>query len=259
MSKFGTLEQFIELDDGRKVQRICALRSFGNVKAGTIGGYVEHADNLSQEGTCWIADGAMALGWSLVSKDAQLRDRAMLDQHAVITDHAIVEDNALLSGTVIACDHAVIGRRTYAIDGVVFRDRCVVKCHCRHTNSGKTRVANFRDAAIVKGDATLEGWISMCGNSVADEHTKLRQTVWMRGNAYAGGYSVLGGNTTLTDDAMASGFVNITGRSKLGGRAVATDHAMIRKAILLCNTYIGGTAVVVNERLSGDIRRTVSR
>ena len=254
MSKFGTLDQEIELPDGRKVQRIYALRSFGNVKAGTIGGFVEHAENLSQEDTCWIADGAMALGWSLVNKDAQLRGRAMLDQHAVITDQAIVEENALLSGTAIACDHAVIGGRTYAIDGVMFRDRCVVKCHCRYTNSGITRIPNFRDGAIVKGDASLEGWVSMSGNSIADEHARLRQTVRLNGNAYVGGHSVLGGQTTVSDNAMVLAFANISGWSKMGGRAVATDHSVIRKATLLCNAYVGGAAVIENETLSGDIR-----
>ncbi|MCL2623487.1 MAG: hypothetical protein FWD31_07465 [Planctomycetaceae bacterium] len=257
--KFDTLNQYYEMPDGRKVQRIYALRSFGNVKAGTIGGFVEHEWNLSQEGDCWIADDAIALGWSLVDRNAQLRGRAKIDAFAVATDSAIVEDDAILSGTVVACNQAVVGGHTYAIDGVMFRDRCFVKCRCRYTNSGKTRLPNFRDSAIVRGDASLEGWISMSGNSVVDDHAQLRQTVRMYDNSYAGGYSILGGSTSMRDDTKAIGFANISGRSKLGGRAVVADHSVVRKTILLCNAYVGGFAVVFNEKLSGDMRRTVSR
>lgn len=39
--------------------RIKALRSFSDVRRGDIGGYVTSADNLSQEGICWIYSDAM--------------------------------------------------------------------------------------------------------------------------------------------------------------------------------------------------------
>ena len=39
---------------GRKLFRIKALISFGNVTAGDLGGYVEKEENLSQDGNCWV-------------------------------------------------------------------------------------------------------------------------------------------------------------------------------------------------------------
>jgi hypothetical protein len=36
--------------NGKKIKQIKALRSFGNVKNGQFGGYVESEDNLSHEG-----------------------------------------------------------------------------------------------------------------------------------------------------------------------------------------------------------------
>ncbi len=51
-------DQSIELASGT-AYRIKALKSFGNVKKGEIGGYVESEDNLSQEGDCWISDNAI--------------------------------------------------------------------------------------------------------------------------------------------------------------------------------------------------------
>ena len=41
---------------GRTLHRIHALKSFGNVKKGDLGGWVESEENLSQEGECWIYD-----------------------------------------------------------------------------------------------------------------------------------------------------------------------------------------------------------
>lgn len=43
---------------GRKLYRIKALKSFGNVKAGDIGGYIENESNLSQTGNAWVYDEA---------------------------------------------------------------------------------------------------------------------------------------------------------------------------------------------------------
>ena len=43
---------------GTTLYRIRALKDFGNVKAGDLGGFVGSERNLRQEGTCWIADEA---------------------------------------------------------------------------------------------------------------------------------------------------------------------------------------------------------
>ena len=39
--------------------RIRALRDFGDVKAGDLGGFVENETNLSHRGDCWIANNAL--------------------------------------------------------------------------------------------------------------------------------------------------------------------------------------------------------
>ena len=43
---------------GRKLFRIKALVSFGNVKIGDLGGYIEKEENLSQEGNAWVSGNA---------------------------------------------------------------------------------------------------------------------------------------------------------------------------------------------------------
>ena len=43
---------------GRRLFRIKALVSFGNVSAGDIGGYIEKEENLSQSDNAWVYDNA---------------------------------------------------------------------------------------------------------------------------------------------------------------------------------------------------------
>ena len=54
---------------GRKLFRIKALVSFGNVEKGEIGGYVEKEKNLSHDGDAWVSGDAEVSGdanWAMV-------------------------------------------------------------------------------------------------------------------------------------------------------------------------------------------------
>lgn len=50
--------------------RIRALRDFGDVKKGELGGFVSGEHNLAHEGTCWIGFPAKVTGTTRVSGDA---------------------------------------------------------------------------------------------------------------------------------------------------------------------------------------------
>ena len=52
--------------------RIRALRAFGTVAAGDLGGYVASTDNLSQDGDAWVSDSARVSGNALVSGNARV-------------------------------------------------------------------------------------------------------------------------------------------------------------------------------------------
>ena len=54
---FNTLSLF-----GRKLYQIKALKDFGNVNKGDLGGYIEKEGNLSQEGNCWVSGNAQVYG-----------------------------------------------------------------------------------------------------------------------------------------------------------------------------------------------------
>lgn len=55
---------------GKKLFQIKALISFGNVKEGDLGGFIEKEDNLSQSDNAWVYDEAMVYGKAIVSSNA---------------------------------------------------------------------------------------------------------------------------------------------------------------------------------------------
>lgn len=61
---------------GRKLFRIKALISFGNVKVGDMGGYIEKEENLSQYGNAWVSGNAEVYGNAKVYGDAEVSGNA---------------------------------------------------------------------------------------------------------------------------------------------------------------------------------------
>ena len=69
MKKYELTDETIEVY-GTALHRIKALKDFGNVKKGELGGYVESEHNLSQEGNCWVCGNAKVCGNAEVYGDA---------------------------------------------------------------------------------------------------------------------------------------------------------------------------------------------
>ncbi|SHK53969.1 LbetaH domain-containing protein [Hespellia stercorisuis] len=106
------------------LHRIRALKNIENVcMKGDLGGYVQSADNLSQEGNCWIEvhaicceqahvgedavlhDGALVRESALVSGDSQLFDMALAEGYCVIKSGEIKEDARVAGYAVIGKNH----------------------------------------------------------------------------------------------------------------------------------------------------------
>lgn len=84
--------------DGRILHRIKAVRDFGYVAAGEIGGWIEKEKNLSHDGTAWIHNNAQVRGNAQVRRNAQIWDNACIEASAQVDDDAQVGDNACVSG-----------------------------------------------------------------------------------------------------------------------------------------------------------------
>jgi len=96
------------LRKGIILYQIEALQTFGQVKCGEYGGYIENESNLSQEGNCWVHDNALVYNEAKISKNAQIRDDAEIFGNAQITDNAYVGISSKVYGNAIVRNNAIV-------------------------------------------------------------------------------------------------------------------------------------------------------
>jgi acetyltransferase-like isoleucine patch superfamily enzyme len=103
----------------RTFYQIRALRSFSNpnygeVLEGEYGGFVEHEDNLSHEGNCWVScvsivsENARVSDSAIVQNEAQVYGNAEISGNAIISDGPRILDNAIVSGNAVVCGYVVV-------------------------------------------------------------------------------------------------------------------------------------------------------
>lgn len=77
--------------------RIEANKTFGNIKKGDKGGYIQKEENLSTTDKAWVADKAMVFGSGKVSGNAQVYGNALVC--GSVSENAKVYDNAQVIGS----------------------------------------------------------------------------------------------------------------------------------------------------------------
>ena len=129
--------------NGVVLHRIKALNSFGNIKEGELGGWIESEQNLSQYGNAWVegnatvsgnasvsgngyvggnscvCGNAMVCGNAKVRGNAKVEGNAMIEDYAKVYDNAMVSDNAIVSGNAKVGGNAVVRGNA---DFIVFKN-----------------------------------------------------------------------------------------------------------------------------------------
>lgn len=144
--------------------RIRALRDFGDVKAGDLGGFVEHERNLSHNGNCWVrglsavyddavvCDNAIIDVASQVSKNAKVFGNSQVTNGAKVSDNARIYDNACVSGTVIYENAQIYGNAKACCGASIYGNKKIYD---------KVRVCGYVN---VYGDFELSG-LAMIGDN----------------------------------------------------------------------------------------------
>ena len=150
---------------GKKLFRIKALVSFGVVKTGETGGWVEKEENVNQSGDAWVFGNAEVSDNAWVSGDAEVFGNARVSGDAWVSGDARVFDNAMVSGNArVFGDAEVFGNADYTTIhgfGTQFRTttffRCKdkqvkVSCGCFYGTIPEFReqVKNTRDGKIAE-------------------------------------------------------------------------------------------------------------
>lgn len=99
MKKYELTNESIVFNDV-KLYRIKAIKSFSNVRAGELGGFIEKEENLSQFGDSWVYGEAKVFG------NAKIQNNAKVFDNARVFDNAIVSGNAHVYGNAIVCGDA---------------------------------------------------------------------------------------------------------------------------------------------------------
>ena len=100
---------------GRTLYRIRALVSFGDVRAGDLGGWVEAEKNLGQDGNAWVYGNAEVYGNARVFGDARVYGNAEVYGDARVYGNAEVYGNARVFG-----DARVYGNAWVDKTGAIF-------------------------------------------------------------------------------------------------------------------------------------------
>ena len=172
--------------NGYILHRIKAVRDFGLVRAGDLGGWIEKEDNLSHEGNCWVYDEAK------VYRNAVVKDNAKVFGDAVVYDNAQVFDDAQVYGYTEVCDNT----KVYG-DAQVY---------------GFTEVSDY---------AQIYGHANVCGHAKVYGNAKVFGNAWVCDKAKVYDYARVYGNTDVFGYAEVSGEVWVFGVAnvcdKVGG------------------------------------------
>lgn len=112
--KYELTEETIEYE-GHRLYRIRALKDFGDVKEGDLGGWIGDEKALSFSGNCWVYGnakvfgGCTGLGYSQVTGDAKVMDNAVMGERTSIKGNAIIFGDASIEVTRLKPSVAIRG------------------------------------------------------------------------------------------------------------------------------------------------------
>lgn len=156
--------------NGHGLRRIVALIDGPWGPAGTRGGWIASEANLSQAGTCWVADNATVSGDARITDDAQIMDDVRIYGAARVSGRARVSGQAVIHGDAHVYDAARIGD-TASVYGAAQVYGDAVVC----------------DAARVSDQAQVFGEAVVGDQSMVFGQARVYETARVLGGAHIGG------------------------------------------------------------------------
>ena len=170
--KFRLLKETVIEFEGHKLYRIEALRSFGTVRKGELGGYVETEDNLSHQGSCWVYNNAKVYDYAKVYDDSTIRHEAQIYGHAKVYGQACVNGNAQVYGHAKVYGEARVCNIAHVHLKAKVYDKAVI-----------THSANIYGEAQVYGEALINDVVEISGKAKVYGNTAVEGIAQITGNA----------------------------------------------------------------------------
>lgn len=160
MKKFELTSETITTLYGRKLFRIKALKDFGDVKKGDLGGFVEKEANLAHMGNAWVYENACVSENAFVYGNAKVSGSAMVREYAQVFGNASVSGFADVSGNAWVFGNAeVTDNPTVSGSARVFGNAKVTE------NAYLTDNAKAYENANISGNPMIDGNVSIGRNA----------------------------------------------------------------------------------------------
>lgn len=165
MKKYELTKEFITVF-GKKLFRIKALRSFGSIKEGDLGGFIESEENLDHEGDAWIKDDAMVSGNARVSGNALVFGQARVYGQARVLDNALVYGQARVSGNAKISNNAAVSNNARVSGNAWLLDDAWASGNAEvYDNALVYGKAVLLDGTVVLGSAKVYGTVVLRGDT----------------------------------------------------------------------------------------------
>lgn len=188
--------------------RIEALKDFGDVKKGDLGGFIEYTRQLSAEGDCWVYDDACVFnGYTGLSGDARVKGVSRVE-NSTLTDNALVEGHSNVSDSSMSGNSHIVDTRcdevTMSDDSFLHSARPIV----RSTLSEKAKVLGRGEVSDsqLSGSSRVDSFASVSNSAIG-------------GNARISGRAVVD-SSRVGDDVVVKGTTIVQPGSRLSGDKV---------------------------------------
>lgn len=154
---------------GNKLHRIRALKSFGRIKEGDLGGFVQSENNLSDKGDAWIYHDAKVYDDAIVSGNASVLNNAEIFESSYIYGDAIIGKNAKTYGSAAITGSAFVGGNaevygcadiydsTKILNNARICGRVCIEGDCRIKDNAKVCGDAHISGCTIYGDALIDG------------------------------------------------------------------------------------------------------
>lgn len=245
---------------GVYLQQIKAVRDFGDIQKGTLGGFVRSTDNLSLEGLCWIDETSIVAEDARITGDAQITRYSKVHGHAEVSGEATVDNSevsefATVRGKAFAYDSNLSGYSLLGREAVA--EKAVLKDHSSVTDCGQVS-GSLSGHARVEGAAQFSG--SATDNVVIGGDSVVGSSVELSGDAVVvdsvvDGTSRINGTSRVTKSSVDGDVVimdAIVSQSTIEGSAMICEGAEVTASLVEDKAYIAEGAIVQNSTISGD-------
>ena len=213
------------LEETYNLYRIRALKDFGDVKAGDLGGYIEKEENLSQEGNCWVSDEARVYDNAKVSGNARVYNDAKVFGNAQIYDNAGVFDDAEVYGNA-----KVYGKTEVSESAEVFGETEIFGKAQIYNGAKVYKNAKIYDDAKVRGNAQIYGYAQVYGNAKVYEQAQVYGESEVYDNAIIYNKAQVGDNAKVFGKAQVYGNAKVFEYTEISDDTKIIDNTIIENS-----------------------------